>query len=47
MGGGQWTKIITRMMLQQRTGQEMHREVRATLNSISALSLKASREKTR
>jgi len=40
MGGGQWTKLNTRMMLQHRTRQEMHREVRATLNSGSGLSLK-------
>jgi hypothetical protein len=46
MGGSQWTKLSTRMMLQHRTGQEMHREVRATLNSVSGLSLKASRGKT-
>jgi hypothetical protein len=32
--------------VQQRTGQEMHREVRATLTSISELSLSVRRWKT-
>jgi hypothetical protein len=32
--------------VQQRTGQEMHKEVRATLTSISELSLSVRRWKT-
>jgi hypothetical protein len=39
-------KTHTRMMLQHKTGQEMHREVRSTLTSVSELSLKVSRGKT-
>jgi hypothetical protein len=46
MGGGQWINLNNRMMLQHRTGQEMHREVRATLTSFSGLSLKERRGKT-
>jgi hypothetical protein len=45
-GGGQWTKLSTRMMLQHKTRPEMHREVRAILTSVSELSFKASRGKT-
>jgi hypothetical protein len=37
---GQWPKLNNMKYVQQKTGQEMHREVRVTLTSVNKFELK-------
>jgi hypothetical protein len=46
MSGGQMDKTQYMNDFNTETGQEMHREVRASLTSVSELSLRVSRRKT-
>jgi hypothetical protein len=41
-----WKKLSTRMILITTIGQAMHRKLRASLTSVSDLSLRVSRRKT-